>query len=287
MALPQERDRPDTPPAGGGAFSWRGFAWTILAAPVTGLALAWVATVVRGYFAPLILFPVLMGILCGMAVVGLARVAQIGNRTTIVLATVLTAALTGGAEHYFTYLSAYSGQHPAVSASPAAAQDLSALVREAAPSFGRYMEAQAARGRPLLFDYVAQGWLAWLSWAVDALLVVAAALAVVMPALRVPYCDRCRTWYRTIRSGRIDPLTAQRLAALVGVEEIGRPRSHRYRLSNCLGGCAPTRLELSWEEADGAVDLVRLWLDPATRNQVAAILDGLTEENQEPVDSAP
>jgi hypothetical protein len=281
MASAPEIDRPDMPPAPGGRFSRGGFALALLLAPVIGLALAWAAQVVQSYFAPLILFPVLLGIFAGMAVVGLARVAQIGNRSTIILAAVLAAVVAAALEHYFAYLSAYYWQRPSMDASLAVGQDASALIWKTAPGFGEYLQLQAVRGRPLLFGFVAQGWLAWLSWAIDSLLVVAAAVAVIVPALRVPYCDRCGSWYRTTRSGRIDVLTAQRLAALVGVEEINHPRSHRYRLSNCLSGCGPTRLELSWEEADGAVDLARLWLDPATRNQLAAILDGLAVENQD------
>jgi hypothetical protein len=219
-----------------------------------------------------------------MIIVGLVRVAQIGNRSTIVVATVLAATLAAASQHYLVYLSTYYWPAPSLDAGSAGGRDLSALVWKVAPTFGQYMQSQAARGRPLLFGFVAQGWVAWLSWAIDALLVVAAATAVTIPAMRVPYCNRCRTWYRTTRGGRIDDLTAGRLAALVGVEEIEHARSHRYRLSNCLGGCGPTRLELSWEEADGAVDLVRLWLDPATRNQLSAILDGLPDENQDPAD---
>jgi len=216
-----------------------------------------------------------------MAIVGLVRFAQIGHRPTILLAAVLAAAVTAAGQHYLNYLAAYHWRHPAVDAGLAPGQDLSALVREMAPSFGEYMQAQAQRGRLLLSGYVARNWVAWLSWAIDALLVVAAAVAVTIPATRVPYCNRCGSWYRTIRSGRIDVLTARRLAELVGVQEINHPRSARYRLSCCQGGCGPTRLELSWEEAHGAVDLARLWLDPAARNQVATILDGLADENSE------
>ena len=116
------------------------------------------------------------------------------------------------------------------------------------------------------FGFLARGWAAWLSWAIDAALVVAAAVVVTLPALRVPYCNRCGSWFRTIRSGRIDAPAAQQLAAAVGVEEIEYARSHRYRLSTCLGGCGPTQLELSWEGRGGAVDLVRLWLDTAARD---------------------
>ena len=283
MECPQDPIPIVPPPAEPGRFSGKGLLVALLVAPLIGLAWAWTGQVIQGYFAPIILCPLLLGISVGAVVVGLVRIAQIGNRPTIVLATVLAVAVTTAGEHYCAYLSAYYWPRPSVETNLAAEQDLSAVMRQMAPSFGQYMQAQATRGRPLLFDFVARGRVAWLTWAMDGLLILAAALAVTIPATYVPYCNRCGSWYRTIRSGRIDAVTARRLAALVGAEEINHPRSQRYRLSACLGGCGPTRLELSWEEADGAVDLARLWLDPAVRNQVAAILDGLADETVETI----
>ena len=155
------------------------------------------------------------------------------------------------------------------------------------PAFGEYLRAQADRGRPLFGPYVAKGWAAWLTWAVDAMLTLAAAVAVTIPAFRVPYCNRCRSWYRTVRNGKIDVPTARRLAETCGVDEIAGLHSPRYRLSCCQGGCGPTRCELSWEEPDGAVDLVRVWLDAEQRNQVAAILDELADERCEMMNDHP
>ena len=151
-----------------------------------------------------------------------------------------------------------------------------------APGFGTYLCAQADHGRPLLDGYVAKGWAAWLSWAIDAMLTAAAAVAVTIPAFRVPYCNRCRTWYRTVRNGKIDVPTARRMAEACEVEETAGLRSPRYRLSCCHTGCGPTYCELSWEEPNGAVDLVRVWLDAERRNRVTAILDELAEEHLTP-----
>jgi hypothetical protein len=268
-------------PAAEGCFSWTGLLLAILVAPLFGLVWAWVAEVAQSYFAPIILFPILLGILAGLSIVGLVRFTQLGHRPTILLAVVLTAAVASAGQHYFGYLAAYSHTGSSVPTSTATGPDLSLLFQQMRPSFGEYICAQARRGRPLLGGYVAQGWLAWLTWAIDGLLGVAGAVAVTIPAVRVPYCNRCRTWYRTIRGGKIDVSTVLRLAELAGVDEIGRPRSPRYRLSACQNGCGPTRCELSWEEPDGTVDFVQVWLDAAGRNQVAAILDGLKHEDYE------
>jgi hypothetical protein len=262
-------------PAEKGKFTWRGLLLAIVAAPLCGLVWAWVAEVAQFYSAPIILFPIMIGALAGLSIVGLVRFAQVGHRPTILLAAVLAATVAGAGQHYFAYLTAYSWTGSQLRTGMAAGPDLSALARELRPSFGDYLRAQTRRGRPLVGGYVAQGWLAWLSWAMDVLLEVAGAVAVTVPGVGVPYCNRCGTWYRTVRGGKIDASTALRLAELVGVEDIGRPRSPRYRLSACQGGCGPTRCELSWEEPGGTVDMVQVWLDAAGRNQVAAILDVL------------
>ena len=252
-------------PCRGGPFTWTGLLLAILVAPLFGLIWAWVADVAQSYFAPMILFPILLGVFAGLSIVGLARFAQIGTP-----AHDPSGRRAGGRRgRRRAALLRLSGRLLLVpSRRSARARRPDRTCRhwsgEMAPSFGEYMHAP----RPDAADrccavYVAQGWIAWLTWAIDALLVVAAAVAVTIPAMRVPYCNRCGTWYRTIRSGKIDLPTAQRLAELFGVDEFDHPRSPRYRLSACQGGCGPTRCELSWEEPDGAVRLVQVWLDAA------------------------
>jgi hypothetical protein len=256
-----------------GAFAWKGLLLAMLVCPVFGLIWAWAAEGAQWYFAPIVLFPILLGVVVGATVVGLVRFTQVGHRPTILLAAVLAALVAGIGPHYFSYSAAYERAGSSSGTGAASQADVAALVRQMKPSFGEYLDAQARRGRPLVQGYVAKGWVAWLSWAVDALLVVAAAVAITLPALRAPYCNRCGTWYRAIRNGRIDVPTGRRLTELVRVEEIGQPRSFRYRLSACHGGCGPTRCELSWEEVGGALNLVQIWLDAAGRNQLVAILD--------------
>jgi hypothetical protein len=262
-----------------GRFTWPGLALALAAAPVVGLVCGWIGASVQTHFAPLVLFPLLLGVFAGFSIVGFVRFTRIGNRPTIFLAALVAAGVTVATQHYFTYLAQYYGSGPAVS--PTTGQDLTAIKRELAPGFGRYLCAQARRGRPLAGGYVVHDSMAWVCWAIDALLVAAAAVAATVPAVRVPYCNRCGSWYRTVRSGRIDEPSARRLAELLGVEETERLHSPRYRLSTCQSGCGPTRCDLSWEETSGAVDLARAWLDAGQRNQVGEILDGLTTENDE------
>jgi hypothetical protein len=243
----------------------------------------------QSYAAPFILFPILIGVFAGMTIVGVTRFGQIGHRPTILASAVLASAVAVGGQDYLAYMSFlqhYSsegekGDSPIFAGAKIGTIPLSALARELAPGFGQYLRAEADRGRPLVGEYVAKGSAAWLSWAVDAMLTVAAAVAVTIPAFCVPYCNRCRTWYRTIRNGKIDVPTARRVAEACDVDEIAGLRSPRYRLSCCHAGCGPTYCELSWEEPNGAVDLVRVWLDADQRNQITAILDELTEDKKE------
>jgi len=221
------------------------------------------------------LFSLLLGVFVGVSVVGLVRFARIGHRPTIVFAAVWAASFAGVGLHYCGYLTTYYGSRSLSGTHTANGQDLSPLIRKMTPSFGKYMNDQANRGRPLFGDYLAQGDAAWLSWGIDALLVIVGAVAVTIPAMRVPFCNCCGTWYRTVRNGKLDQPTARRLVELIGVEEIGHPRTSRFRLSACQGGCGPTRCELSWEDESGAVSLVRIWLDASNRNRVVEILDGL------------
>ncbi len=271
-------------------FTWPGLCLAVLAAPVVGLVWARIGQVVQSYFAPVVLFPILVGVFTGLTVVGLVRLLRLGHRPTILLAAVLAAAVAAAGEHCFSYLSRYYWQRPTIAAGekgggtifPADSSDpfFGELARDMAPGFGRYLRVQAERGRPLPGGCLAKGWAAWFSWAIDALLLAAGAVAVTLPAVRVPYCNQCRTWYRTVRNGKINLPTAGRLAGLLDVEPPERPRSARYRLSACQGGCGPSRCELSWEHG-GGVDLVRTWLDAQKRNEVTAVLDGLANVDDE------
>ena len=96
MECPEGPIQPPPSPAEKGDFTWHGLLLAILVAPLFGLVWAWVAEVAQFYVAPIILFPIVLGVLAGLSVVGLVRFAQIGHRPTIVLAAVLAAAVAGG-----------------------------------------------------------------------------------------------------------------------------------------------------------------------------------------------
>lgn len=270
-------------PTESGRFSWPRFCLWLPACGMVGAALAWVAVVGQSYFAPLVIFPLLVGVGAGALAVGLMRLGQVGNRPTILLGTVLAAGLTIVGQHYVGYLKTYHRSRGPVDASQAMPPDAAALADRWKPSFAEFMSAQAARGRPLLGSYVARGWMAWLSWALDGLLTLAAALAMVIPAMRQPYCNRCGSWYGVIRSGRTDVATAGRLAESAELATVDRPTAARYRLLSCHGGCGPTGFDLTWDQSPRGTSSGRAWLDTERRNSITRVLDEAVGEGGQKV----
>jgi hypothetical protein len=275
-AQPQStRPQPDV--LAGPRFRPLAFLIWLLAAVGLGALAAWLAAGMQFYFAPLLLFPILVGTGLGAASVGLMRVAQMGNRPTAILGVLLAAVVAVTGQHYLDYRrEAVQSLRSIEAKQPAISPDVARLLAAPPESFGDYLRRQADRGRPLSVRWTLRGWAAWLSWGVDGLLVIAAALAMVIPATRLPYCNACRSWYRTIRAGRTPPAAAAQLARLADpAAAIDAPaRGVRYRLSSCQGGCGPTRLELFWETADRrSLMSLESWLDTSQRNAAMQTLD--------------
>jgi hypothetical protein len=271
-------ETPNQPPApGAGRFSWPAAAIWTPACLVAAVLAAWMADVVQTdlKFAPLILFPALVGVGVAGLLVAAIRVGQVAHRPTILIGTAVAALLTVVGQHYVAYRAEVRRAEQQLQRlrpeEQFAATELIDSERLGGP--WKYVCKAADRGRPIGGNFKLEGWLVWFSWGVDALLVAAAALAVVIPTMRLPFCNRCGRWYRTVRNGRIDPATAQRLAALAETEPPEKSISARYRLSSCAGGCGPTRFELSWEVAEAETYLTRTWIDAATRGRVVQILD--------------
>ena len=204
---------PQGPPLQGGSLSWPRLVLALVFGPFAGLIWARAGQMAESYFGPMIFFSVVVGVLAGLTVVALVRFTQTGNRATILLAAVLAGGFAAVGQHYFRYL--YQDEVRPVAAVAARPGPSAAPARPVTPSlcFSDYLVRQARLGRLLWGRHVARGAAAWLAWLVEGLLMVAAAVAVTLPAMRVPYCDRCRTWYQTSRSGKLDLPRAQRLAA--------------------------------------------------------------------------
>jgi hypothetical protein len=271
-------DKPSSHPAVpvGARFSWARFGLWLPAAMLLGGIAAWIAVLAQFYFAPWLIFPIIVGVGLGGMLVVLLRFAQVGNRPTIFLGCVLAAAVAVVGQHYLDYRHAVRLEQQRYEKAEQLEPKLRFAALAALPppvaSFREFMQREAARERQMWWGPVS-GWQNWAAWGLDAAILLAATLAVVYPATRQPYCDACRTWYRTIRSGRTDLATARRLAEQADLSLGTAVRSARYRFSCCHVGCGPTRFELSWEEPDGRTFLSVGWLAREQRNRVMEELD--------------
>jgi hypothetical protein len=273
------------PPA---AFRWGPLVLGLPAGVVVGLLVAWLAVPLQRHFAPWLFFPVLIGLLVGATLVALVRLSQVGHRRTILLLAFLAALTTVIGQHYLSYHYVRALAREEAQRHPEASQLAPMFLgRPSAPnSFAEFLASEASRGRRI-GPYTAHNSLAWLSWGLDGLLVLCAALSLVMPALKRPYCNRCRSWFRTTRTGQMDIPTAQCLAKLLEMPPPEGLRSARYRLVACNGGCGPTGFELCWDTPVTRVSPIWVWLDLERRNQIVAILDDAAQETREPFQIQP
>lgn len=259
-----------------GAFRWEKTPIWLFGCAVLGLLVAWAAVVARGYASPLVLFPLIVGAILGGSIVLWMRVLQIGHRPTIWLGVLMAGLLTVAGEHYFTFWK----EQQRLAGDPEKLAGLHLVAPERIPpaTFSEFMAWSAERGLRI-GNYTARGGLAWLVWSVDGGLVLLPAMLLAIATARLPYCNRCGRWYRTVRSGRLDPRATTEMCALVqnGLEcEIA---SGRYRLIACCGGCGPTGLILFGEDAAGRDQRRVVWLDPAGCQRVVEILDELSRRS--------
>ena len=261
-----------------GAFRWdRLLAWAPLSA-VLGLLIAWATVVAEGYFAPFLLFPLVVGVILGGTILLAMRVCQVGHRPTIWLGALVAASVAIAGQHYFFFQKAQG----LLARDPEKLAKLQLVAPEQIPParFCEYLKWSAARGRPI-GPYTARGGLAWLAWSIDALLILVPAVVLVGATARLPYCNRCGRWFQTVRSGRLDSGTAAILAKLVGTELGPEHRRARYRMLACQGGCGPTGFVLAWDDPAGRLSSGIVWLDAAGRHRVVEILDTSSPQDVE------
>jgi hypothetical protein len=268
-------------PSDGGSFAWRSLAiWLPCGLLLGGLA-AWAAVDAQWYFAPIFIFPLLVGIGLGAVLVLLMRVGQVGHRPTILLGTVLAASVAVVGQHYFGFLADRRESQRATlpKEAQAALRKMDARLPPPPPEhFYDFLRQQASRGRWVFGLFEAREGGAWILWTIEGLLTIAAALGVVIPAMRLPFCSRCRSWYRATRSARFPAAEIQRIAQALDVETADRIRSGRCRLLGCTSGCGPTGCELSWEDLEGNTFFAQIWLDTDSRNAVVRIFDEALRE---------
>ena len=261
------------PPTGPRPFSLTKAALFLPTALLLGALVGGAAAQVQTWFAPLVLFPLLIGFALGVLLVAVIRSVQAGQRPTVVLGTLLAIATLVVAEHYVSYRMYQRAAQAATDRKVELAREAFAADIGPTAGFVDFLRREARQGRPLFGDYIARGTLVWATWTLDALLMAIAALATVVPALRLPYCGQCSTWYRTTRSGRLKPPLAVALAEAAHIPLHEKPHRARYRLLGCLGGCEPTGLELIWRSKARERSSAEAWLTHDQRDAVTRILD--------------
>lgn len=258
-----------SPPVGRPQFSGARAVVFLPGAAALGALVGGAASVAQTWFAPLLLFPLLVGIVLGAVLFSLLRTTQTAHRATLILGVLLAVSAAALVEHYVSYRMLVNrlNAHPQAQLARAAFGD------QLPGSFCGFLRWEASRGRPLLGGFVARGPWAWASWAADAVLVLAGALAIVLPAFGLPYCGHCETWYRTTRSGRLKRPFAHRLANMFHVSLPEKLKKVRYRLLSCTSGCGPVGLEIVWRRRRTADRLTLVWLTDHGRNEVQRLLD--------------
>lgn len=280
--LQPENNEATTSP-GRGRFVWWQAGFWLPACLALALPVAWAAHRMQPHFAPFAVFPLLIGVGLGAMTAGLMRLTQVGHRPTLLVGILLGASVAVAGQHYLDYRKAFDRAQWEIELVRRAKQQFPdgqvGNVPRPPQNIADYLHHQAAVGRSI-GSYSAKGWQAWSSWAVDGLLLLAAATAIVVAAVRRPYCDRCRSWYRAVRSDRIDAEIAQQMALVAGLDPIARATAARCRLLACNGGCGPTGFELIDVEKRGvARTSARAWLNAEQRDRMTQLLDlAMTQE---------
>ncbi len=115
-------------PSGGGPLSWPKLAIWLPGSLICGAIVARAAVDAQFYFAPLLIFPLLVGLGLGGLLIALMRIGQIGHRPTIIWGTILAVLLALFGQHFFSYLS--------IRNSPSEQTPLVVKVRQAFPEIG-------------------------------------------------------------------------------------------------------------------------------------------------------
>ena len=274
-------------PAGRGRATWWGWLIWLPVCVALGLLFAWASVALSTRFSPLLVFPLMVGLVLGASLVSLARICQVGHRATVWTALLLSVAAVVIGQHWFSYRAARVMAEQDLLQYQKAQQAFGELVAgrlPAAPSSMReYLTRQADHGRRLettFGSWTARGPAAWLSWVLDGLLILLPAAVMTWMALRRPFCGQCRSWYATRRSGPVDAETARRLIDVLEWPAENAAGVTHFRLISCNGGCGTTGLALSCKGRAAANLPAVTWLDDQRRNTVVAVLDNATAAHE-------
>jgi hypothetical protein len=259
----------------------RGVVFACLAVP-WAVGLSWLAARAEAVAAPLVVFPLAVGlVLAGLLGLSL-RACRLTHVRTAMGVALGAGLLAAAGQHLWAYRSAVvRAQRMQIEAEAEAARQIGRQGRGAVVGIGEllveppgslweFMQGEARVGRPL-WRWRARGPWVWFWWAIDALLSAGAAAWGARWFARWPYCPRCESWYRTIRAGRLESDAVAELAAGLGQSVAGPPDSAHVQVISCVGGCGPVLLVVT---GPAGRRVWRGWLSPAAAEQVMARLAG-------------
>lgn len=262
-----------------------------LAAVLTaGWGLGILAAIVQQRFAPLILFPLLFGAIIGATAVFLARIVKLGHRRAVGFGAIAAVLLAVFAMHWQSYRLAVAQalrdaeQHAQlVQFHP---QFATTTVPPPPEDVWQFLSERAEQGRLLPGGMLLKHSSVWGMWGFETLLTITGALAVVIPLMRHPYCDRCRSWFRMVRRGELSRRAGEWVASRQQF-----PAEHlplEYRLLACESGCGASGLDVSWPVTRGAQGVVpaggvRLWLSKDDCRILLALLDEDAQHAASPI----
>lgn len=153
--------------------------------PALGLAvaIAWGSLQVEPYFALWLVFPALVGAALGAGLASLAHLCRLADLKLLITGTLAAVLLCVAMQHWIAYRQVVElfRQREAALLAKAPAAGVLALAAEQPPaSVWQFLHDDAAAGRVLFGGWRAQDAACWLSWGLDAMLVLAAALAMIM-----------------------------------------------------------------------------------------------------------
>ena len=264
----------------------------IVASLVVAAALGWLAAQASAKWAPLVIFPILLGVAIGAMLVVLMRMCQVHSGWVVYPIAIVAVALVVLSQHWFVYQEAMQAMREEVQTRQEALRQFPEQFRGEIPTlpanFFEYLQSEADRPREIAVWYqemTLQGTRTWLFWGLNMAIILLIAMIILYQGRVRPWCSTCRTWYQVTRRGRLDRETTDRLLTISqatraidseqksdedAAADAPAGRYASFIISDCDGRCGRTVLRIL---RTTGTDVEIYHLDRDQRREVEAILD--------------
>ena len=162
---------------------WQCFGFWFPPALGHAVVVAWASLRVESYFALWLVFPALVGVVLGAGLAWLARFCRLADLKLLVAGTLAAGMLCVAMQHWFAYrqvLEQFREREASLLAKAPLAGALALAGAQPPANVWQFLREDAATGRVLVGGWRAEGVACWLSWGLDAMLVLVGALAMVL-----------------------------------------------------------------------------------------------------------